>query len=502
MLSRFWLQSSAFLTSTLKMSGSHLCPEFSYVYAYNPGIVKTDMPAPGSGGRGLASLEEPRERSPTCCKEAPQCLGICPAERCPKSECPDVEDPPPENLCDDDDQDAALLVAVSNTGSVLQIHEVTYEGCKFWGQLSGLASSAQYVWTCARSTFSTQWRIFTFASSDVSSAGMTIEPISTFDIDGTGDRCVLDFEEPSQLLWVQVGDDTARAYSTSGGIPAGTSGRQLNLGLDVAGFAFFVNLFGDDYVAVARCARPGKSNIPCKIEWHNIQPFAGNNDASLIFLPAYTQPDDKDGQKYNPESSEIPPGHGTLAYAVRTPSGVASISHDSSIGSYPSRYFTVSFLACTGEHVTATQAAAQDPEDRNFLMRTPIMSTEARKSQDVLFVMYKGGYMVGPRPLLGEETVGERRSADYQAASSSFAWPEVVENDERRRRMGGSHRLSSTDSVWSTSSKEGCMDYSVKLVDNANVVPIPAVDYHVPVMGPLHIGTRASRTCVLGLLCF
>ena len=85
------------------------------------------------------------------------------------------------------------------------------------------------------------------------------------------------------------------------------------------------------------------------------------------------------------EQDSAPLSGGTvtsLKYAHPVPSGIGSLSHDSTLRANPSRFFSAAFTGLTSQNIEESQNKGADPEDRIFMFRQPIMQTAWRKSKD------------------------------------------------------------------------------------------------------------------------
>lgn len=440
-----------------------------------------------------------------CYQDVPGCPSECPLVDCvddlgdPSNDNPDGD---PNDGCTRGEcscrtacclEKASLLVVVGPTGTVQHVHEVLDSGCKYTGSLTGVAvgkvsssGTGGYVWTCGRRSSDEPWRIFTFNRNAVLAEAPTrIEHISVHQLSNVSfcsrrtpcrrrrpdknlcmhriiagasracvaqsyihdaDRCTLDYQASKNMLWVAGtgGSDGGRAIgfhvSESAGGVSLVHGRSLSHANWLAGLAFFSNFFGDEYVALLRCGTPAKSKMPCKTEFHNIQLQSEKPFVSTVSLPIYIPPED--GSTYNP-NGPIPSGYGTMDYVVRTPTGAGSMSHDSSIGAWPSLYFSLSFIGNTGEFYDGTVLEGEDPEDRVFLFRQPITKTEARKSQDTMYIIYKSSHILSPQELMGK-TQYEQMNEQYENAG---------------RRLAGD--------------KHACMDKTMNLMPDYDVRPVP-----------------------------
>jgi hypothetical protein len=262
------------------------------------------------------------------------------------------------------------------------------------------------------------------------------QQLESFGSTGGKAKCNLNWDKKNLLLWAgntaQPGEDGfARAYEmsrTRSGCPAGGStisapvsySRSVMVyGPHVSAFAFLTDILDDDYVAVARCDNYNRNHGSCVLEFFSVPHLRrGMLDLATIGGPQL---------------------------ALRIPSGIGSLVHDTSLGlpSTAGGYFHASFIGTTPENVESTEAQGGDPEDRVFVFRTPILRTGVRKSVDS-FKLVIGGVELVP--------------AGTELVPVLLLKPE----DDLRKRKLSSDLRNSSDS-------EECIGYTLPFLDQPDM---------------------------------
>ena len=284
----------------------------------------------------------------------------------------------------------SFLATADQFGQVYAVHPIRLpNGNKYAGTLSGVAVSRELgtVWACGKEQDDLDFSLFTFRLTDVD-IGFDGAPLSyitreirpchvatLWGMRGTPGKeaCQLHWDKKKQWLWAgntaQPGErgwaaahNTARQQceADSGGGVAFAMGplvySSMDYGLHVSSFTFLTDVLGDDYVSLARCDNfnSGSAVKPCKLEFHEVHRH-------------------RRGMHLTDASSTL---------TIRTPSGLGSLAHDTSLGSSAAGggYFAASFIGMTSAHADDTALGGGEPEDRVFVFRTPCTSMDLQSA--------------------------------------------------------------------------------------------------------------------------
>lgn len=267
----------------------------------------------------------------------------------------------------------SFFTTVDVGGVIWNVHPISFpDSAPYYGSLTSLAVSSELdtVWACGKSPDEEVWSIHSFALSELKVPGWKspagaygvtgirmckTQQLESFGSTGGKAKCNLNWDKKNLLLWAgntaQPGEEGfARAYemsSTRFGCPAGGSTISapvsysrsvMAYGPHVSAFAFLTDILDDDYVAVARCDNYNRNHGPCVLEFFSV-PHLRRGVLDLATM-------------------------GGPQLALRIPSGIGSLVHDTSLGlsSTAGGYFHASFIGTTPENVEATEAQGGDPE--------------------------------------------------------------------------------------------------------------------------------------------
>ena len=146
------------------------------------------------------------------------------------------------------------------------------------------------------------------------------------------------------------------------------------------------------------------------------------------------------------DSSELSIAYQDPTLKIRVPTGVASVSHDTSLGvdaSVAGGAMHVSFSGLTSEHADATERYGGDLEDRIFVIDAPILSSGFRKPVDRMSLSLMGVAFASDVELIPwlkdegrDPSKDERRRMRRRMGEAPSAALTAGGNDERN----GGHR--------------------------------------------------------------